>query len=232
MKELEKFESLLESFAEKGVEEYCDLAANLYNKVLGKVIFTTLDEKAPIMVLRRKKIKDTISPQVRVRLIKKRESISRKYGRAVASAVIDPILKNDDIGEIDDIDDRVRNIINMNGVDAATGKKLPIKQSKDEHKTLKEADESTLTTLLNNLRKDVQDEYTAISGYDSHADIAEGLGYTDIAKVLRDIRDEEKVHVGELETLLKKYDAEFEESMKDGAEEVSEELSEATYDER
>lgn len=86
------------------------------------------------------------------------------------------------------------------------------------------------TVVLNNLRSDVQDELSAVKNYDSHADEAEAAGYDDIAKILRDIRDEEKVHIGELQSLLIKHDKEYEESLEDGEEEVEEELTESVLD--
>lgn len=83
------------------------------------------------------------------------------------------------------------------------------------------------TTVLNNLRSDIQDEYTAIKGYDAHADFAEKNGCSDIAKIIRDIRDEEKVHIGELEAVMKKYDKEFKISLADGGKEAEEILKES-----
>ena len=97
-------------------------------------------------------------------------------------------------------------------------------------KTLKEAESvesvNDKTTVLNNLRSDIQDEYTAVKGYDAHADFAEKNGCSDIAKILRDIRDEEKVHIGELEAVMKKYDKEFKTSLADGGKEAEEVLKE------
>lgn len=97
---------------------------------------------------------------------------------------------------------------------------------KCEKKSLKEEQN---TDILNNLRKDVQDELTAIKGYDTHADEAEKAGYKDIADVLRDIRDEEKVHIGELQALLNKYDETFSQSIKDGQKEALQELKEGFF---
>ena len=48
-----------------------------------------------------------------------------------------------------------------------------------------------------------------------------------IAKILRDIRDEEKTHVGELEAIMKKYDKEFKDNLADGGEEAEEILKES-----
>ena len=85
------------------------------------------------------------------------------------------------------------------------------------------------TQMLNNLREDLQDELSAIKNYDAHADIAESLGFFDVAAVLRDIRDEEKVHCGELISLLNKHDSQFEASIEDGEKEVAEEINESIF---
>lgn len=86
------------------------------------------------------------------------------------------------------------------------------------------------TCILNNLRSDLQDELTAIKNYDVHADAAEKSGYDDIAKVLRDIRDEEKVHIGEIQAVLSKYDDNYQALVADGNEEVEKELMESVLD--
>lgn len=91
-----------------------------------------------------------------------------------------------------------------------------------------EAVETTQTQILNNLRADIQDELTAVKNYDTHADEAEKAGFADIAKVLRDIRDEEKVHIGELQTVLAKHDKNYQQMLDDGEKEVKEELTEST----
>lgn len=87
---------------------------------------------------------------------------------------------------------------------------------------LNEADAST--EILNNLRSDLQDELGAIKGYEEHADTAEAAGLKDIADVLRDIGKEEKVHCGELQSVLNKYDDEIKKSIKDGEKEAEEML--------
>lgn len=81
---------------------------------------------------------------------------------------------------------------------------------------------SKTTIFLNNLRTDLQDELTAIKGYDTHADMAENLGFLDAARILRDIRDEEKVHVGEILEVMKKYDENFSKSILEGRGEAEE----------
>lgn len=87
-----------------------------------------------------------------------------------------------------------------------------------------------ITVPLNAIRSDLQSELTAIKDYDSHADTCEELGLADAATVLRDIRDEEKVHVGELQKLLSKYDTQYEGSLSDGEEEAEKMLSESVLD--
>lgn len=104
----------------------------------------------------------------------------------------------------------------------------------DNDDSLQEAEhrESTdpkITKCVNMIRSDLQDEFTAIKNYDTHANDCDAADLPDIAKVLRDIRDEEKVHVGELQSILKQHDPEFEKSLNDGEEEVKE-LHESVLD--
>lgn len=87
--------------------------------------------------------------------------------------------------------------------------------------------ETAETDFLNNTRSDLQGELTAIKDYEAHADVAEKAGYKDAANVLRDIAKEEKVHCGELQKVLDKYDTEHEKAIKDGKKEASEELTES-----
>lgn len=106
--------------------------------------------------------------------------------------------------------------------------------TKDDDDSLQEAEhresaDPKITKCVNMLRSDLQDEFTAIKNYDIHVDACETAGLPDIAKVLRDIRDEEKVHVGELQSILKQHDPEFEKSLNDGEEEVKE-LHESVLD--
>ena len=83
-----------------------------------------------------------------------------------------------------------------------------------------------LVEVLNNLREDLRGELEAIYNYEARAAIAEKYGYDDIAEILRDISDEEKVHCGELEVLIEKYDTVFKDKKEEGRDEVEEELSE------
>ena len=86
------------------------------------------------------------------------------------------------------------------------------------------------TLVINMVRSDLQDELGAIKNYDDHADTCDAHGYEKIAKVLRDIRDEEKVHVGELQKVLNTYDKGYEKSVDSGEKEASEKLSEKNSD--
>lgn len=71
--------------------------------------------------------------------------------------------------------------------------------------------------LVQAIRMDIASELEAIYLYDAHA-----LATTDpvARKVLRDIRDEEKQHVGELMTLMRYLDPNFEGFLEDGEGEV------------
>jgi hypothetical protein len=67
------------------------------------------------------------------------------------------------------------------------------------------------------LRLSIAAELDASHLYELVADAVED---TQVQKVLRDISQEEKVHVGELSELLSKFDKEFDESMEEGRKEV------------
>ena len=71
------------------------------------------------------------------------------------------------------------------------------------------------------LRAAIVAEYDAVSLYEQMSEAA-----TDktIKKVLLDVANEEKVHIGEFETLLKKFDVEHEPNKKEGKEEIKKEL--------
>ena len=73
------------------------------------------------------------------------------------------------------------------------------------------------------LRTGIISELDAISLYEQMALVATN---EDVKKVLLDIANEEKIHVGEFEKLLSELDKEQEESSKDGEKEV-EEMTEA-----
>lgn len=92
-----------------------------------------------------------------------------------------------------------------------------------EKNIMKEEVDPKLTEVLCNLREDLRGELDAILNYDKRADIAEKNGYADIARVLRSIRDEEKIHCGELEALLDKYDSNMADKVEEGRKEAAEE---------
>ena len=73
--------------------------------------------------------------------------------------------------------------------------------------------------LIQALREDVVGELEAIMLYDAHVQATDN----EKAKaVLSDIRDEEKVHMGELITLIRHLDPDEAEFFKDGEDEVEE----------
>ncbi len=77
--------------------------------------------------------------------------------------------------------------------------------------------------LIQAIRHDIAGELEAIFVYDAHVMATDDP----IAKkVIGDIRDEEKAHVGELFTLLRMLDPKEAEFFEEGAEEVKELLSE------
>jgi rubrerythrin len=80
-------------------------------------------------------------------------------------------------------------------------------------------DKVTKYDLIQAVRADIVGELEAIYLYDAHANAAADP----VAKaVLADIRDEERVHVGELFTLLKYLDPKEAEHLADGETEVRE----------
>jgi len=77
--------------------------------------------------------------------------------------------------------------------------------------------------LAQAIRLDIAGELEAIYLYDSHAEATDNV----LAKsVLRDIRDEEKQHMGELLTLLIQLDPEEKKLFEKGAGEVKEMMEE------
>jgi rubrerythrin len=76
--------------------------------------------------------------------------------------------------------------------------------------------------LIQAVRLDIAGELEAIFLYDAHAQTTDN----ELAKkVLTDIRDEEKAHVGELMTLLKQLDPNFSGQLASGETEVTEMMS-------
>jgi rubrerythrin len=81
----------------------------------------------------------------------------------------------------------------------------------------------TKKELVQALRLDIAGELEAIYLYDAHV---QGTDDAMAKKVLADIRDEEKVHMGELITLLRTLDPKEAELFADGEAEVRKMLSE------
>ena len=75
------------------------------------------------------------------------------------------------------------------------------------------------------LRTLIAEENTAAASYTDKAKKVEELGYSDIAKILLDIADEELVHAGELQGLLIKEGLSSEEQAAEGIEEVNNKLN-------
>ena len=84
--------------------------------------------------------------------------------------------------------------------------------------------DSGMATLLNSL---IIDEWEAIQGYNDAIVTAETEGFSDIAKVLRDIVNEENLHIGQLEQCMKKLSPNAE-SIDQGKEEAEEQLNTTT----
>lgn len=96
----------------------------------------------------------------------------------------------------------------------------------DKHiKIAKTINEDT-SDLVVTLRTLLAEENTAAAFYTEKAKKLEELGYTDIAKVLLDIANEELVHAGELQALLDKNGLSGEEQAIEGKEEIEELIGE------
>jgi len=80
-----------------------------------------------------------------------------------------------------------------------------------------------LRELQRALRQSIAAEEEAVHLYEAYADASE-LQY--VKKVFQDIADEEKVHVGEFQELLNRFDSGEREFLEEGADEVQEMLSE------
>lgn len=81
----------------------------------------------------------------------------------------------------------------------------------------------TKEELIQAIRLDIASELEAIYIYDAHVQATDNEA---AKKVIADIRDEEKAHVGELMTLLRVLDPEEAEHFASGEDEVREMLSE------
>ena len=78
--------------------------------------------------------------------------------------------------------------------------------------------------LARAMRLSIVSEEDAISLYETLADATTD---PDVKKVLQDVANEEKVHVGEFQKLVERLDSEEEELIEEGADELSELINEA-----
>ena len=83
-------------------------------------------------------------------------------------------------------------------------------------------EDAGMTGIINNL---IVDEYEAIDGYNGAIQTANVLGYQEVINVLSDISNEENIHIGQLQELLKTF-SEQAKSAKQGEEEAKRQLSE------
>jgi len=77
----------------------------------------------------------------------------------------------------------------------------------------------TKDELIRALRKDIAAEEEAASTYDAHA---AACGDEEVKKVIQDIADEERAHVGEFQALIDKLSEDEEEFIDQGYDEVDE----------
>lgn len=82
-----------------------------------------------------------------------------------------------------------------------------------------------ITQLMKSIRSDITAEFETINDYEEHAALALDLGYDKIAKLLNDIRDEERVHVGELIAALSEIDNADGKNFNSGVEEANQLLN-------
>lgn len=78
-----------------------------------------------------------------------------------------------------------------------------------------------VSELLKSIRLDITSEFETINQYEEHAAMAIDLGYEKIGKLLNDIRNEERVHVGELVAALSEIDRKDGESFNSGVNEAN-----------
>jgi rubrerythrin len=79
------------------------------------------------------------------------------------------------------------------------------------------------------LRTAIIAEYDAVNLYEQLAEVANN---PDIKKILLDVANEEKVHIGEFEALLEYFDKEHEPNEEEGEEEVIDELGDKYDDDK
>ena len=96
----------------------------------------------------------------------------------------------------------------------------------DKHIKIARTINEDTSDLVVTLRTLLAEENTAAASYTEKAKKLEELGYTDIAKVLLDIANEELVHAGEIQALLARNGISAEEQAIEGEEEIEELIGE------
>lgn len=88
---------------------------------------------------------------------------------------------------------------------------------------LKRLDENSgLNQIEVMLRFSISEEHKAVADYKNRAEVADMLGFSDVADMFRDIAKEEEAHIGEHEAMLLHLGLFGEEELMQGAEETAE----------
>lgn len=107
----------------------------------------------------------------------------------------------------------------VKAADDKTAAKIGYKKSIDDAMSVEQF--RRVTDLLKCLRADIATEFETINSYEEHAAFAMDLGYDRIAKLLNDLRNEERAHVGELIAALSEVDHKDGENFNAGVEEAT-----------
>ena len=142
-----KLMSILESFEGKDFDTYCDLRAQFFAKSFAGLTFPY--SNAEILAEAEQFPNGKLPGVTRAAIMRKRSAISKEYGKAVADAALFPILKLGDIDEYDDVDNRVRSIVELGGINPFTGKKIPMK--KKARKQIKKAVKKEAKKILKSI---------------------------------------------------------------------------------
>lgn len=76
------------------------------------------------------------------------------------------------------------------------------------------------------LRKSLSEEQLAVAQYEDRAQMCEAQGFNDVATMLREIADDERVHIGQLREAMKLLNLEDTQKDQEGQEEAAEFLEE------
>lgn len=194
---------------------------------------------------RKKSITETVGDYIEESLMQDIQAdharIRTEYGQDVYDALEEYTAKGNDLGKVLYSEDgwkAFEEFCKNKGIEIVS-KSRPfisqvtesVKESfEDEHlgtskeETPEPGPDSGMATLLNSL---IIDEWEAIQGYNDAIVTAETEGFSDIAKVLRDIVNEENLHIGQLEQCMKKLSPNAE-SIDQGKVEAEEQLNTTT----